>query len=192
MGRNKALLPFQGKPLIQRVIERVQPAADELFIVTNEPAAYQSLGLRLIPDVRTGLGPLGGLQAALQAATHAAVAIVACDMPFANASLLVAAARILEQENADVVIAETAEGLEPLHAVYRRHSCLPKIEAALAAHQHRMISWFADIKVRRLTSGELERYDPEGLAFWNVNTPQDFAEAEQRASAPRGPDNARD
>jgi molybdopterin-guanine dinucleotide biosynthesis protein A len=191
MGRNKALLPFLGEPLIQRVIRRVRPAADELFIITNEPTAYQSLGLRLMPDIEPGLGPLGGLQAALRAAAHPAVAVVACDMPFASAPLLVASADILVAERADVVIADTTEGFEPLHAVYRRATCLPRIEAALAAHQRRMISWFGDAAVRRLTAEELERYDPDGLAFWNVNTPEEFAEAERRASGPPAPGKAR-
>jgi molybdopterin-guanine dinucleotide biosynthesis protein A len=102
-------------------------------------------------------------------------------MPFASAVLLVAAAGILSQEVADVVIAETSEGFEPLHAVYRRESCIPAIEAALEAGQWRVISWFPKVNIRRLTQDELGRYDPDGLAFWNVNTPEEFAEAEQRA-----------
>ena len=46
-----------------------------------------------------------------------------------------------------------------------------------------MISWFPKVNLRRLTPDELGRYDPDGLAFWNVNTPEEFAEAEQRAGS---------
>ena len=114
------------------------------------------------------------------------MAVVACDMPFASAPLLVAAAEASwSQEEADVVIAETPEGFEPLHAVYRRETCIPAIESALESDQWRMISWFPKVKVRKLTPAELARYDPDGLAFWNVNTPEEFAEAERRASANR-------
>ena len=75
---------------------------------------------RKIADLRPGLGPLGGLHTALSAAQFETVAVVACDMPFANAALLVAAADILQHEQVDVVIAESPEGFEPMHAVYRR------------------------------------------------------------------------
>ena len=85
----------------------------------------------------------------------------------------------LLQDTADVVIAESAEGYEPLHAVYRREACIRPIEAAMEAGQWRMISWFPQVRVRKLTAEELARYDPDGLAFWNVNTPQEFSAAER-------------
>ncbi len=183
MGENKALKPFLGRPLIQRVSERLAPIADELLITTNEPQDYAFLKLPLIPDVKPGRGALGGLYTALVAAHHPQAAVVACDMPFASAPLLVAAASILEREKADVVIAETAEGFEPLHAVYRREVCAPAIEDAMQADQWRVIAWFPKVRVRKITQEELSQFDPEGLAFWNLNTPEEFSEAERRASS---------
>ena len=181
MGENKALKPFLGRPLVQRVIERLAPAADELLITTNQPENFEFLNLPLITDIKPGHGPLGGLYTALLSAKHPSVAVVACDMPFASAPLLLAAADLMIGEKADVVIAETSEGFEPLHAVYRRGTCLPAIEAAIGANQWRVISWFSQVNVRKLTADELRRYDPDGLAFCNVNTPEEFAEAERRA-----------
>jgi molybdopterin-guanine dinucleotide biosynthesis protein A len=183
MGENKALKRFLGRPLIQRVVERLAPIADELLVTTNEPQAFSFLNLPLFPDLKPGRGALGGLYTALASAKHAHVAVVACDMPFASAPLLVAAAGILEQEGEDVVIAETPEGYEPLHAVYRRQTCLPAIESAIHADQWRVIAWFPQVKVRKLTQAELDQYDPDHLAFWNLNTPDDFSEAERRAAA---------
>lgn len=182
MGENKALKSFLGRPMIQRVVERLAPVADELLVTTNQPDAFTFLDLPLFPDLKPGRGPLGGLYTALASARNASVAVVACDMPFASAPLLVAATGILVEAGADVVIAETAEGFEPLHAVYRRESCLRAVESAIRADKWRMISWFPQVKVRRLTIDEVEQYDPDGLAFWNVNTPAEFAEAERRAS----------
>jgi len=183
MGENKALKPFLGRPLIERVVMRLQPIADELLITTNEGEAFDFLNARKVPDVRPGFGPLGGLYTALAAAQFPSVAVVACDMPFASAPLVVASAGILLQDDADVVIAESPEGFEPLHAVYRRGACMPAIEAAMDARQLRVISWFPQVRVRRLTAAERARYDPDGRAFWNVNTPEEFAQAEQRALA---------
>ena len=103
------------------------------------------------------------------------------DKTVTSSSVTVTRNDILLQDNVDVVIAETADGLEPLHAVYRRGACLPAIEAAMDSGRLRMISWFPDVRVRRLKAEEIRRYDPDGLAFLNVNTPADFVRAERIA-----------
>ncbi len=181
MGEDKALKPFLGRPLIQRVIERLSSIADELIVTTNHPAQYDFLRIRLIPDLRPGRGALGGLYTAIASASHPIVAVVACDMPFASAQLIEAARKILDDEQVDVVIAKSDEGYEPLHAVYRRETCLPAIESAINADQWKVVAWFPQVKVRVLTPDEVKVYDPDGLAFWNVNTPEEFSKAEELA-----------
>lgn len=181
MGQDKALKPFLERPLIQRVIERLSPIADELIVTTNHPKDYSFLGLRLFSDLKPGRGALGGLYTAIASATSDIVAVVACDMPFASAELIEAMSSLLVENEADVVIAKSEEGYEPLHAVYRRATCLPAIEAAIDADQWKVIAWFPQVKVYALTLDELKLYDPSGLAFWNVNTPEEFAKAEEIA-----------
>ena len=180
MGEDKALKTFLGRPLIQRVIERLSPIADEVILTTNRPENYAFLNLRLFSDLKPGRGALGGLYTAIASASNPIVAVVACDMPFASPTLLEAASKLLvdAEREVDVVIAKSEEGYEPLHAVYRREACLPAIEAAIDADQWKVVAWFPQVKVRVLTSDEIKRYDPLGLAFWNVNTPEEFAKAE--------------
>ena len=192
MGEDKALKTFLGRPLIQRVIERLSPVADELIVTTNRPEDYSFLGLRLIPDLKPGRGALGGLYTAIASASHPFVAVLACDMPFASASLLEAATGLIVLEGADVVIAKSEEGYEPLHAVYRRVTCLPAIQSAIAADQWKVIAWFPEVKVRVLTPDEIKRFDPTGLAFWNVNTPEEFAKAEELVTSQSAPGRAQD
>ena len=151
MGEDKALKPFLGRPLIQRVVDRLSPIADEMIVTTNHPEDYRFLGLRLTPDLKPGRGALGGLYTAVASASHPLVAVVACDMPFASPTLLEAASRLMVQEEADVVIAKSEEGYEPIHAVYRRATCLPAIESAIDADQWKVIAWFPQVKVRVLT-----------------------------------------
>jgi molybdopterin-guanine dinucleotide biosynthesis protein A len=183
MGEDKALKTFLGRPLIQRVVERLSTAADELIVTTNHPDDYAFLKLPLISDLKPGRGALGGLYTAIASASNPIVAVVACDMPFASTTLLEAATRLMLEEGADVVIAKSDEGFEPLHAVYRRETCLPAIEAAIEADQWKVVAWFPQVKLRVLTSDEIKRYDPSGLAFWNVNTPEEFAKAEEIAKS---------
>ena len=187
MGQDKALMPFLGRPLIQRVVERLRPIADEIIVTTNRPEDFRFLRLPLFPDLKPGRGALGGLLTALSSAACETVAVVACDMPFASASLIEAANRLLVQEEADVVIPDSGGGLEPMHALYRRETCIPAIESAIESDQWRLISWFPQVKVRILQPDEIKSYDPSGLAFWNLNTPEEFAEAEQKANQENGP-----
>jgi molybdopterin-guanine dinucleotide biosynthesis protein A len=186
MGRDKALMPFLGRPLIQRVVDRLTPLADELIVTTNRPEDYRFLDLPLFPDLKPGRGALGGLYTALSSATCEAVAVVACDMPFASTLLLEAASRLLVEQEVDVVIPDSGGGLEPLHAVYRRETCLPAIESAIEADKWRLISWFPQVKVHTIQPDELKTYDPSGLAFWNLNTPEEFTEAEETAKRENG------
>jgi molybdopterin-guanine dinucleotide biosynthesis protein A len=181
MGEDKALKPFLGRPLIQHVIERLAPLADEILVTTNRPEDYAFLDVRLVPDLAPGRGPLGGLYTAVASATSPLVAVVACDMPFASTRLLETAARIMVKEEADVVIAKTDEGYEPFHAVYRRETCVPAIQSAIEADKWKVIAWFPSVKVRELTPAEVSAADPNGRAFWNVNTPEEFAGAERLA-----------
>lgn len=178
MGEDKALKPFLGRPLIQRVIEGLAPIADEMIVTTNRPAEYGFLNQRLTADLKPGRGALGGLYTAIASASHPFVAVAACDMPFASKNFFESAYSLMVKEEADVVIAKTDEGFEPLHALYRRETCLPAIEAAIDADQWKVIAWFPQVKVRTLSPDELKAFDPSGLCFWNVNTPEEFSKAE--------------
>jgi molybdopterin-guanine dinucleotide biosynthesis protein A len=182
MGEDKALKPFLGRPLIQRVIDRLTPIADELIVTTNRPDEYAFLNLRLVADLKPGRGALGGLYTAIASASSPLVAVVACDMPFASPTFFEGARKLIVEEEADVVIAKTAEGFEPFHALYRRETCISAIESAINADQWKVIAWFPKVKVRELNAEETKLLDPSGLCFWNLNTPEEFLEAEKRAS----------
>ncbi len=179
MGQNKALLPFRGQPLIERVVKRLQPFSDELILTANRPELFQFLGLPAYPDLITGKGALGGLYTALSAAHYPAVAVVACDMPFVNPQLLAAERDLLLEGEWEVVIPHSTEGREPLHAVYWKDACLPAIRQALDENRLRMDSWFEAVKVREMSLEEVSALDPEFRSFMNVNTPEEFKQAEQ-------------
>jgi molybdopterin-guanine dinucleotide biosynthesis protein A len=182
MGRDKGLVEFLGKPLITRVMGRLAPLADEVLITTNAPESYRFLGVPLFPDLNPGRGALGGLHTALASATNPLVAVIACDMPFASLELFAHARDLLQNSDDDVAIPESGEGMvEPFHAVYRRETCLPAVERAIDSDQWKLIFWFPQVQVRKITYSEVTRLDPSGLAFLNVNTPEELIYAEQRA-----------
>jgi len=181
MGQDKGLVTFQGQPLIVRVLNRIAPIADELVVTSNQPENYQFLGLTPIADRLPGRGALGGLYTALDAAHHLAVAVVACDMPFVNPLLLAFQLQMLNETGADLVIPRTEGGLEPFHAVYRRDTCLPHVRAALQFDQRRVDAWFPLVNVVDLSPETMQPYGRLGLAFLNINTPEELQQAEQIA-----------
>jgi molybdopterin-guanine dinucleotide biosynthesis protein A len=176
MGRNKALVPFLGVPMIQRVCDRMAGCGNERIVTANHPRDLAFLDLPCFPDLVPDRGALGGLYTALWHSSHPLVAVVACDMPFANLALLRFACDQIG--SADVAIPESAGGLEPLHAVYRRETCLPAIRAALDIGKWRVDAWFGQVQIRVLERSDYAHLDPRELTFVNVNTPEELAQAE--------------
>jgi molybdopterin-guanine dinucleotide biosynthesis protein A len=102
-------------------------------------------------------------------------------MPFVCADLLAAGREALLESGQDIAIPHVQGGLEPFHAVYRRETCLPHIQAAIEADKWRVDAWFAQVQVRLFREDELRTFDPDLRCFWNVNTPEELAEAERVA-----------
>src|SRR5438093_31335 len=83
-GVDKGLQPLRGKPMAQWALERLAPQVDEVLINCNQNLdAYARFGYRVVPDEIGGFaGPLAGLHACLNAASHPLVVTVPCDSPF--------------------------------------------------------------------------------------------------------------
>lgn len=186
MGRDKALIPFLGQPLIQWVVNRVQPIADELLVTSNQPETYAFLGVPVHPDLLPGKGVLGGFYTALSLAQHPLVAIIACDMAFVSSKLLAAERECLFEEAADAVVPQTRDGYEPFHAVYRREPCLAAVKSCLEAGLMRADSWYTRVRTRFFRTEEIMAVDPHLDAFININTPEELAWAEDYASRQQG------
>lgn len=187
MGRSKATVPFAGRPLICRLVERLQPVADELIITTNEAEnlgflheMYPEAGIRLVADIHNERGALPGLYTALQAASHPYVAVVACDMVFASARLVVAEALAMHESGADVVAPSNKHGFEPLHAMYRKEGCLGPVRDRVQRGEKRVQSFFGDpaVTVLPFTQDRVLHVEPRGGCFINANTPEELARIE--------------
>jgi molybdopterin-guanine dinucleotide biosynthesis protein A len=199
MGRDKAFLEFDGKPLIAHVIERITRVCTDIIIVANDAPAYARFGLRVIGDVYPGKGSLGGIYSGLQAAHTPHVLAVACDMPFLNEALL--RYLISLAPTADVIVPRARDlssnvlrdtqrlrplakefDLHPMHAVYSKN-CLEPMHAQLLTDDLRIISFYNAVRVRVVEPEEVDQFDPQHLSFFNANTPADFEFAKSLRSA---------
>ncbi len=186
MGCDKARMAFRGKPLIERVLERLALVGSELVVTTSRPEELVYLEERefdgLVPRVAIDIdGPAGamrGIASSLAAARLPLVAIVACDMPFVSPELIGTLADRVEEGPLDVCVPREERGIEPLCAVWRREACAPAARELLASDRQRI-----RCLIDRVSAGyldELQIIEAAGslLCFENVNTPEEFAAAE--------------
>lgn len=194
-GLPKGLERVDGRRMIDRVAQALRDVTDELLLIANAPDAANWLpGTRTASDVRSGLGALGGLHAAL---THAEtdIVLVAWDMPFVSAALLGELRRIGDggadesrheltfMDAPDVVIPESdgsRRGVEPLCAWYSQR-CLSAVERTLDAGDLRVIGFHELVRVQRLPVARVEDFGRPDRLFSNVNTPGDLAALEGAA-----------
>jgi molybdopterin-guanine dinucleotide biosynthesis protein A len=171
MGSNKALLPYRGGRFIEAIHRQLAGIFPEILVVTNTPDQYQFLPARKVPDLFPGMGALAGIHSGLHHCATPHIFAVACDMPYLDEGLIkFIAARAAGN---GVVIPESDQGVEPLHAAYGREA-LPAIEEALAGGRRRIVSFFNRVRVAKVTREEVAQFDPTFRAFRNINTPEDY------------------
>jgi molybdenum cofactor guanylyltransferase len=200
MGRDKALIELQGKPIIQYALDALASMCDERIVVANDTAIYARFGVPVVADLIPGKGSLGGIYSGLQAARGEYVIAVACDMPFLNGALLRFMLSLAPQYDVVLPQASSLSGktqrgagaksrdkttplanqplakdrdLHPMHAIYSK-KCLASMEEKLRMDDLRLIAFFDSVRVRILESSEVDRFDPEHWSLFNVNTPQDL------------------
>ena len=178
LGRNKALEPFQGEPLIQRVIARMRQVGESLIVVVNDPERAAELDLP--EDVTTavdrypGMGSLGGILTGLVTAPTEWATFCACDMPFLNPQLY--QLLLSFRDGYDAVVPVVDGRPEPTHAVYSR-ACVEPIRERIVANDLKISSFFGEVRVCLVPEEQIRRTDPELLSFFNVNTQEDLTTA---------------
>lgn len=177
MGRPKALLPFDGEPLIAHIVRRLGRAFAETVVVGAPDQELPPLPVVLVRDQVAYQGPVSGIYHGLKAATKEVCFVTSCDAPFLNLALI--SHLITQIADSDVVVPFWQERFQPLHAVYR-HSVAPLLHEQLERSDLRPISLYPKVRTREVHEDELRRLDPEGLSFLNMNTPEDYQAAVDR------------
>jgi molybdopterin-guanine dinucleotide biosynthesis protein A len=148
------------------------------LLVANAPdATTWRSDLRTVPDVRPGLGSLGGIYTAVVEAP-APVVVVAWDMPFVSESLLARLAEGLREHDACLPQSDGRRGVEPLCAAYGP-ACREPIARSLDEGDRRAIAFHDRITVGILPLSEVARFGDPELLFFNVNTADDLRRTDE-------------
>lgn len=181
MGTDKAFVNILGKPLIEHMIERVADVGQqETILITNRLPDYAHLTLPMYKDVLPDKGSLGGIYSAIYHSTRPYTLVLACDMPFVSTDLLRYMAALRDGDQFDVIVPRVDGYPEGLHALYS-HDCLEPIRKRLEADELKVISFYDDVRVRYIDEDEYAAFNEKGLAFYNVNTPDELKKARKLA-----------
>lgn len=182
-GTDKTLLPLGGQPLIGRIVDRLEPQASPIVINSNGDAAvFARFGLEIIADTIVGhQGPLAGILAGLEWAarkpgiTH--VLSVAGDTPFFPATLI---EQLVAKSGANGIAVAASNGRpHPVFALWPL-SLRVALAAFLQSGNSRRVMTFIEQAGSNVVDFPNERLGQVTVdPFFNINTPQDLAEAER-------------
>lgn len=173
-GQDKGWVTLQGKPLVQHVLERLQPQVTHCLISANRNLErYRALGVPVVSDPETYLGPMAGIASALQRIDTDYALVVPTDAPLLPLDL---AARLWQALPARLVMCHDGKRLQPLFGLYHR-TCLDSLQSSLAAGQRKLTQWCMAQHPAIITL-------PDPAAFTNVNTPDELVRLQQDLPPP--------
>ncbi len=176
MGRDKAFLKLGGRTLLDRAMELANTVAPTVRVVAPQEK-FLTIA-RTIEDVFPDCGPLGGIHAALTCTSAELNLVLAVDSPFVESDFLTYVIAQASQVSALVTVPEAGNRRQPLCAVYRR-DFLEVAEQALKKNKNKIDALFADVETRVIAEPEITRMGFSAKMFQNLNTPEEFAKAEQ-------------
>jgi molybdopterin-guanine dinucleotide biosynthesis protein A len=174
MGAPKAWLEFDGRPLLQHLVERMEKAFPEAVVVAAPGQELPVTAARVVYDENPGEGPVAGLVVGLREVTAPLAFATSCDVPFLSPDVAVYLAGLAASY--DVVVPEWEGRLHPLHAVYRT-AVQPLLAEQLAQGRRRPVDLFDRVRTLVVQEEELRALDPEGCSFLNMNSPEDYERA---------------
>jgi molybdopterin-guanine dinucleotide biosynthesis protein A len=172
----KAFLDIGGRTILDRLLAVYRPIFPRVIIAAREAGDFAAHGLPVALDRFDARSSLTGIHAGLEAMETSHGFFSACDAPFLQGGLVT---RLLEHvtPDLDVVVPLKEDGYrEPLTAVYSKR-CLPFIREQLEGGNYKIIHFFDHVRVREVPVADLRPGDPDLVSFFNVNRPEDLAEA---------------
>ena len=177
-GGDKGRLMIDRQSILERVIDRLGPQVSGVVLNANgDPTRFADLGLPVIPDSIDGYaGPLAGVLAGLdwaagQGASH--IVTAAADTPFFPHDLVLRLLDAAQTQGMPIALARTPSGRHPTFGLWPT-ALADDLRAALASGTRKVVAW-TDAHGTAYADFAAPDFDP----FFNVNTPDDLAEAER-------------
>jgi molybdenum cofactor guanylyltransferase len=171
-GELKALMQWEGVPIIEQYLRVLNPLTDDLLVISNTPEVLSFCNARVYPDLIPGHGPLSGIHAAISYALHQHIMIVACDMPFLPAHLIPLIFQEAITNPGKVIIPRHAGGLEPMFSCWPKGAGV-KLGFWLKESNNNKILRFVEDHALMKTANFADQ-PIENHMFMNINTQDDY------------------
>ncbi|MFB2876488.1 molybdenum cofactor guanylyltransferase [Floridanema aerugineum] len=173
MGEDKALIPWDGIPLLTRVSQVATQCCEQVYILTPWAEKYQKIvpeKCQFITETHPGQGPLLGLAEGLEKISSEWVLLLGCDLPLLQSKILQNWMENLTQIPDEIlaVVPHQQARWEPLCAFYRR-SALPNLQEFIQQGGNSFQKWLAQTKVATIPVSQACQE-----MLWNCNTPIDL------------------
>ncbi len=169
-GQDKLLLNCQGTSFFDHIRKALGSFSRiYLSVAADRRDRYESLGLPMVTDRFSGLGPMGGIYSGLLSSGEQALFVVACDMPLIDGKTVdfVADCFWEDGDRDQVMVVRTGEQVHPLFGIYPK-AALPLMEEMIREGNYRMSDFIVRSRARVLS---LKRDSPVGI---NVNTEEEY------------------
>jgi molybdopterin-guanine dinucleotide biosynthesis protein A len=172
MGRDKAWVELDGRPLLELAVEKVRRlGVEELFISGRAGVDYSAVKHPVLFDREPGSGPLGGIERALHAASSPLVLVLAVDLPDMTTAFLQKLSGRADRLTG--AVPSLRGEFEPLAAIYPKRCHAFAFEAL--ARSRRSARDFAAACLRERAIRTLHVSATDAPCFANWNCPSDLA-----------------
>ncbi|HJU51660.1 MAG TPA: molybdenum cofactor guanylyltransferase [Acidimicrobiia bacterium] len=172
MGRDKALVSLDGRPLIAWVVDALEAVCPRVLVAGRVSGWEGRRGIEDLPGVR---GPLAGLAAALGEGEE--VLLLAVDQPWAKSSTLAALGQIVG------TAVPVDEGVRQVTCAHYSPS-LASVAATETARGGSLQSLLDQTPVTEVGPAEWESWDEDGRSWFSVDTPADLRRGRELFGAP--------
>ncbi len=175
-GKDKGLIEFNGRPIIELLIERLaQQQVDIVINANRNQSVYRQYGFPVISDELDNFqGPLAGFAACMRSLTNGYILTLPCDGPFLCDALVELFIAAQQQSGAPICVADDGERLQPVYALIDTE-LLPSLEKFLASGDRKIDRWYTEHQFTRVDFSSFK------TMFGNINKPEDFAALSEKA-----------
>jgi molybdopterin-guanine dinucleotide biosynthesis protein A len=174
IGRDKAFIRLSGRPLIEHIASKAAGVFEKVII--SGPESLNKMGFAAVPDQHAGAGPIAGILSGLTVSQTPWIMVLPCDSPFVPEKFMRGMAALINDH--EVVVPRAGGHYEPLHSLYSRE-LIPRFKHSISRGESKIISLYEKARLLEVGPEIYGPWDPEEMAFFNINTEDDFRRAEE-------------
>ena len=173
-GQDKGLLEFDGRLMIELLVERLQAQQLDILINANRnQATYESYGYPVIGDeLEDYQGPLAGFASAMASVTSRYILTLPCDSPMLALNFVDRFIEAQDRTGSPICVAHDGERLQPVYALIDTR-LLDDLKLFLDSGERKIDRWYAQHDYARVDVSD------DTVMFQNINTPEDQQRMQQ-------------